>query len=443
MTKAKLPAGIYERIWKNKRTRQTETRYQVRINRKDMKVSKFFDTENEARDYLSDILSPAGRKAREAEVAAAKAKVAQWMANAIGHRLHKTLEQCLDAYLAHISPSPEALAAMSATQRNTANSRCSRVNALKAVEIDWVPPEHRKAVVMFPNFRNRVSERIRFVALKMEDLDEDAARAFIDERCKLVSANTIRRDLGFLGGMFNELAEFDSYTAQQIQRNPFKGISLKRLRNAQPTSRTKAGRLTTEQEAKLLEVLKGAKTRGFQEPSTMLHIAALALETGMRRGEILELEWSRVYDDRILLRETDTKTGEARSVPMTHAAAAILADVPRKEGRDKVFSYTPSGFATNWDRCRKKAGLPSLNFHHLRHEFITRMLNTLSAEMPAVVAAAKAGAVDVDYFERTHMEPVRTERSLKQGPRTQADVMNQVGHRNQETTSLYYDQRKS
>ncbi|MEI7614550.1 MAG: hypothetical protein WCK63_16745, partial [Betaproteobacteria bacterium] len=64
MTKAKLPAGIYTRVWKNKRTRQAETRYQVRINRKDMKVSKFFDTEGEARDYLADMLSPAGRKAR-------------------------------------------------------------------------------------------------------------------------------------------------------------------------------------------------------------------------------------------------------------------------------------------------------------------------------------------------------------------------------------------
>ena len=442
MTKARLPAGIYERIWKNKRTRQTETRYQVRINRKDMKVSKFFDTEKEARDYLSDMLSPAGRKVREAEVAAAREKMVQWVHNKIGHKLHKTLEQCLDAYLDHISPSPEALAAMNTTQRNTANARRSRVNALKAVEIDWVPQEHRKRVVMFPNFRNRVLQRVRFVGLKMEDLDEDAARAFIDERCKLVSANTIKRDLGFLGGMFNELAEFDSFTAKQIQRNPFKGISLKRLRNAQPTTRTKASRLTLEQEEKLFEVLKGAKTRGFQESSTMLHITALALETGMRRGEILELEWSRVYANEILLRETDTKTGEARSVRLTPAAAAILADVPRREGQDKVFSYTPSGFATNWDRCRRKAGLPNLSFHQLRHEFITRTLNALSGDVPAVVAAAKVGAVDVDYFERTHLESARKERALKQGPKTQADVMNLVGHRNQETTNLYYDKRE-
>ena len=70
------------------------------------------------------------------------------------------------------------------------------------------------------------------------------------------------------------------------------------------------------------------------------------------------------------------------------------------------------------------------------------MLNALSGEIPAVVAAARAGAVDVDYFERTHMESARKELALKQGPKTQADVMKKVGHKNQDTTNLYYDRRK-
>lgn len=440
MTKAKLPPGIYVRQWKNKRTRQVEVRYQVKISRKDLKFSRFFETEKEARDYLADMLSPKARKAiTEAEKESAREALKKAMKAQLFKHAEKTFSQCLEAYLKHLEPTPEAFADMTKTRQSTITARRARVSAIKSIEIDFIEPDKRQQAAAFPKHAESLSKRQRIADFKLHEIDGFAAREFVKERCKKVSAETVKRDLGFIGGMFNALPDFDSYTAERITANPFKELSLKRLKtDAQPSTKPTAKRLTEEQETTLIETLKNAKTRGFKERSTMLHITVLALETGMRRGEILELEWSRILPDRIVLRETDTKTGAARWVPMTDTAAAILADVERKEGRDKVFTYTPSGFAANWDRARKKAGVPTLGFHQLRHEFITRTLNALSAEIPAVVAARKVGAVDVDFFEKTHLEKARRERAIKDGIKTQKDVMAAVGHTAQSTTAIYF-----
>ncbi len=108
-------------------------------------------------------------------------------------------------------------------------------------------------------------------------------------------------------------------------------------------------------------------------------IVTLAIHTGMRRGEILNLKWERVQLDqdnlgtnaRIVL--YDTKNGEPRGVPLSTKAIAALASLEpdptkmegsvfrRKNGED--WGQIRGGF----QKAVQRAGLLNFRFHDLRH----------------------------------------------------------------------------
>ena len=68
-------------------------------------------------------------------------------------------------------------------------------------------------------------------------------------------------------------------------------------------------------------------------------VVLLAIETAMRRAEILSLLWSNIYlEDRYLILP-DTKNGEVRAVPLSTNAISILRSLVRNT--DKVFSIRP------------------------------------------------------------------------------------------------------
>jgi len=68
-------------------------------------------------------------------------------------------------------------------------------------------------------------------------------------------------------------------------------------------------------------------------------LVVIALETAMRRGEILALEWKDVDLHRRVATLQDTKNGERRSVPLSTKAATTLANLPRSSS-GKVFPMT-------------------------------------------------------------------------------------------------------
>ena len=99
-------------------------------------------------------------------------------------------------------------------------------------------------------------------------------------------------------------------------------------------------------------------------------VVLLAIETAMRRAEILFLLWSNIYlEDRYLILP-DTKNGEVRAVPLSTNAISILRSLVRNT--DKVFSIRPDTITRGFKRACKRAGLEDLRFHDLRHEATSR-----------------------------------------------------------------------
>jgi integrase len=100
----------------------------------------------------------------------------------------------------------------------------------------------------------------------------------------------------------------------------------------------------------------------------MQQIITLAIETGMRRSEILNLRWKDVHP--LAIRLADTKNGQTRSVPLSIRARAVLAE--RGEPDRKVFNIHPDTASHLFQEYCQTIGLQGAVFHSLRHEAVSR-----------------------------------------------------------------------
>ena len=126
--------------------------------------------------------------------------------------------------------------------------------------------------------------------------------------------------------------------------------------------------LTREEEIRLLAACDGP--RAYLTP-----IIIMALDTGMRRGEILSLRWSDLnFASRIItVRAFNTKTMRERQVAMTERVIEAISQLPIVEPEALVFGVTWSPKKA-FDTALRKAGISDLHFHDLRATAATRMI---------------------------------------------------------------------
>ena len=112
-------------------------------------------------------------------------------------------------------------------------------------------------------------------------------------------------------------------------------------------------------------------------------IVDIAIETAMRRSEILNLEWQHIdwKKQRALL--PITKNGRSRWVPLSELAFKHIEQAPWTA--DRVFPITDIAFRQAWDRLRNRAGITDLTFHDLRHESLSRKFES-GMNIPQVMA---------------------------------------------------------
>jgi len=103
----------------------------------------------------------------------------------------------------------------------------------------------------------------------------------------------------------------------------------------------------------------------------------LLLHTGMRKGEVLSLDWSAIdLEHRVIHLERDKASGEnvGRDVDLSDAAVAILQSLPRLTRGGWIF---PGGRRDGhlvdleyfWDQALAKAKLRHIRVHDLRHSY--------------------------------------------------------------------------
>ena len=108
----------------------------------------------------------------------------------------------------------------------------------------------------------------------------------------------------------------------------------------------------------------------------MLPLVKLALETAMRRSELLGLRWEHIDLERRTIFLQLTKNGTSRTVPLSTHAIQILTDMPRNLD-DRVFPVTHEVVSQAFNRARRQARVQDVRFHDLRHMAITRLAEKL------------------------------------------------------------------
>jgi len=96
----------------------------------------------------------------------------------------------------------------------------------------------------------------------------------------------------------------------------------------------------------------------------------LAIETAMRKGELLSLQWSDINLETKRATLTQTKNGKPRIVPLSVQAIRCLTQLP--EESDRVFPISEIAIRQAWGRLMKSCEITGMTFHDLRHEAISR-----------------------------------------------------------------------
>lgn len=140
-------------------------------------------------------------------------------------------------------------------------------------------------------------------------------------------------------------------------------------------------------------------------------IVVLALETAMRQGEILKLQWEHINLKSRVAHLPETKNGTKRDVPLSIAARDALVRMG-VQSKGRVFGYTSEGLKSTWRFMLLKLGIENLHFHDLRHEATSRLfeLGTLDIMEIAAITGHKSLAMLKRY---THLRAQRLVRKLE------------------------------
>ena len=95
-----------------------------------------------------------------------------------------------------------------------------------------------------------------------------------------------------------------------------------------------------------------------------------AIETAMRRSEILNMRWKDVCFEKKIVTLNETKNGSLREVPLSRNAMSLLFQLPRSD--HKVFTISEYALRQSWERLVKRANIENLRFHDLRREATSR-----------------------------------------------------------------------
>jgi integrase len=192
--------------------------------------------------------------------------------------------------------------------------------------------------------------RLRLAELRSEDF-----AAYRDERLRKVKPSTVRRQLAIIKHAL-EVAR-DEWSV------PIQGNPLTRLRFNGADQRRER-RLRPGEQGALHAAARACRNR------LIAPIIIVALETAMRRGEILALKRHHIDFDKRTLLIPESKNGRARTIPLSIPAIELLSKHCATDGR--LFPITANAFRLAWERVKRRAGIEDLHFHDLRHEAISR-----------------------------------------------------------------------
>ncbi|MBW2065002.1 MAG: site-specific integrase [Deltaproteobacteria bacterium] len=212
------------------------------------------------------------------------------------------------------------------------------------------------------NFKEYFGEDTKLSNIRYVDLETYRNHLMTKlTRCGTKRADaSINREMATLRHIFTKAVEWD-----MMERSPFeRGKSLLLKLNNQ--------RIRYLTEGEINRLLDECRTQKH-----LFRIVTCAINTGMRRGEILNLKWSQVRNGFIYLEKSKTK--ERREIPINDTLARIFKEIRREQGltSEYVFTYakrTVGKVDRAFKGALRRAGIEDFKFHDLRHTFASHVL---------------------------------------------------------------------
>lgn len=236
-----------------------------------------------------------------------------------------------------------------------------------------------------PTKKGRLQETVRIKRLLREPICQKKiymlrTRDFVEFKNKRIldGNRACRYDLTLLHHMYNVAIKQWNYP---INSNPVSNVP-------KPKENPPRNRRLSDNE------LKYILNENFKNLE-MKKIILIAIETGMRRGEILGLKPENLKENFVYLH--DTKNGSPRMIPLTLKAKEVLKSC------SLPFKTSCNALRKSWNRMLKRAGIDDLHFHDLRHEAISKFFER-GLTIPEV--SLISGHKDVKQLMRyTHLKP--------------------------------------
>ncbi len=228
-----------------------------------------------------------------------------------------------------------------------------------------------------------------------------------------VTPASVNRELACLKHMFTKAIEWG-----MTSENPARKVKLFRENNA------RLRYLTPEEAKRLID----AATPHLKP------ILIVALNTGMRKGEILKLKWKDIHWKRGVILLTDTKNGQWREIPMNGILTETLRDMMKQSDSLYIFpSRTGKPFTEvrkSFESALRVAGIEDFRFHDLRHTFAS---NLVMAGVDLTIVGEILGHKSIAMTKRySHLISITQERSGGEVGRSDASQYgHQYGHRAQ------------
>lgn len=440
-----VPNGIQVITRKNKDSSEV-TSYRVQIKRKELKVDEIFRNVDEAISFLNKCKKKLGLKPVSLVL-----DVEESLQTLEGQRLLQRIiaqNVCfgdyIDKYIEHyIKPKfqniVEQMEAYDNLNRFDKNGKVrktkTRYSAIfKSGEEKKQYRQYYNTIQFFKIIRKQTvqigkktgSPYIDKLQSKMvddctiEEITPITINSYIKNRIiQKMRKGSIERELNFISNVFSKLKYFnDDYITLS---NPVLQCDRELLELAEKP-KPKFFRFKQE---RLEEYLKVIDEHSNQE---MGFIVRLMLFTAMRRSEVVLLKWSQVFDDYIELPTTKT---EPRTVFLTKQAKELISNIPKVKNRDRLFTYTVSGFEGSYTKFLATHDMKDITAHKLRKEAVSNFIELIGAENSLLIAEI-LGISNVNHLEKTIKKIPLT--SID----TQSEVLKSIGHKNPNMTKKHY-----
>ncbi len=188
----------------------------------------------------------------------------------------------------------------------------------------------------------------------LKDITSKKINDYFTQRINKSSIYQARKDLICLNSLFNR-----AVTEEFLTENPCKNIKRFKLPQKQPLY------FTENEFDKLLSVVPAGAFK---------NLIILAVNTGMRQAELLNLQWDNInIKNRMIIldnRTVVTKSKKIYKVPLNIKSLQVLNELEQTKTGNRVFNFNADFVTHKFKKYVRKAGInDKLHFHNLRSTY--------------------------------------------------------------------------